>query len=224
MCKILAALVLVFSTILDANSLSVVPFIHSFDPKDSKEKTFQYYIENKTADFLAFEISVFRRNLDKQGRDILVKDKKSFMLMPSQIIIPPNSCRNVKVKWRGNEEFRKNPTKEQAFRVVMSQFPVDLNKKKEKKQAAIQVVYEIKCSLYATPKNARPDLKVAYENAKVIAFKNDGNKRAVLKESNLIIQDKRLSNKINPTDLDTVVMPGDVREYVKIPTKRIANR
>ena len=224
MCKILATLVLVFSTILDANPLSVVPFVHSFDPRDYNEKTFQYYIENKTNDFLAFEITVFRRKLDKHGRDILERDKKSFMFTPSQIIIPPHSCRNVKVKWRGNKEFMENPTKEQAFRVVMSQFPVDLNKKKKKKQTAIQVVYEIKCSLYATPKGAKPDLKVAYENAKVIAFKNDGMRRAVLKESNLIIQDKELSNKINPNDLDTVIMPGDVREYVKVSAKRTAYR
>ena len=225
MCKILAILVLVFSTILNGDALTVVPFVHSFDPKDANEKTFQYYIENKTSDFLAFEVTIFRRKLDKQGRDILEKDKKSFMLMPSQIIIPPHACRNVKVKWRGNEEFRKNPHKEQAFRVVMSQFPVNLNKKKKKKQASIQVVYEIKCSLYATPKNSKPDLKIAYENSKIIAFKNDGTKRAVLKESDLIIQDTKIAEKIDTNDLNTIVMPGDIREYKKkTPVKRSADR
>ena len=146
------------------------------------------------------------------------------MLMPSQIIIPPHSCRNVKVKWRGNDEFKQNPNKEQAFRVVMSQFPVDLSKKKKKDQAAIQVVYEIKCSLYATPKGAKPDLKVAYENAKVIAFKNDGTKRAVLKKADLIVQDKKIVDKISPNDLDTVIMPGDVREYNKVQAKRTSDR
>ncbi len=224
MCKILAVLILVFSVIFNTDALTVVPFIHSFDPKDNNEKIFQYYIENKTRDFLAFEIKIFRRKLDKHGKDILEKDKKSFMLMPSQIIIPPHSCRNVKVRWRGNEEFKKNPNKEQAFRVVMSQFPVNLNKKKKKGHAAIQVVYEIKCSLYATPKNAKSDLKIAYENAKVIAFKNDGTKRAVLRKADLIIQDKKIANKINPNDLDTVVMPGDVREYHKVQAKKIADR
>lgn len=225
MCKILSILVLVFSTIFSADALTVVPFVHSFDPKDNNEKTFQYYVENKTGDFLAFEVTVYRRKQDKQGQDILKKDKKSFMLMPSQIIIPPRSARNVKVKWLGNAEFKKNPHQEQAFRVVMSQFPVNLNKKKEKKRAAIQVIYEIKCSLYATPKNAKPDLKIAYENAKIIAFKNDGNKRAVLKKADLIIQDKAIANMLDPNDLDTVVMPGDVREYVKkAPAKGIADR
>ncbi len=223
MCKILAMVVLVFTTVLNIDALTVVPFVHSFDPKDAKEKTFQYYIENKTEDFLAFEVKVFRRKLDKQGMDILEKDEKSFMLFPSRVIIPPHVSRNVKVKWRGNEEFRKNPNKEQAFRVVMSQFPVNLNKKK-KKQAAIQVVYEIKCSLYATPKNAKPDLKIENENEKIIVFRNDGTKRAILRESNLIVQDKKIADKISPNDLDTVVMPGDIRQYTKVQAKRVSDR
>ena len=69
MCKILSVLLVIFSTVLNAEALTVVPFVHSFDPEDKNEKTFQYYVENKTDDFLAFEISVFRRKLDKNGKD-----------------------------------------------------------------------------------------------------------------------------------------------------------
>ena len=215
MCKILSIFAVIITTFFNTEALTVVPFVHSFDPKDNDEKTFQYYIGNKTSDFLAFEISVFRRKLDKKGNDILAKDKKSFMLMPSQIIIPPHSQRSIKVKWRGNEEFRLNPNKEQAFRVVMTQFPVNLNKKKERKQASIQVVYEIKASLYATPKDAKPDLKLAYENAKIIALRNDGNRRAELKRSNLMIQGKKIADLVSPDEVETVIMPGTVREYTK---------
>ncbi len=215
MCKILSIFAIIIVMFFNAEALTVVPFVHSFDPKDNNENTFQYYIGNKTGDFLAFEISVFRRKLDKKGNDILKRDKESFLLMPSQIIIPPHSQRSIKVKWKGNEEFKKNPNKEQAFRVVMSQFPVNLNKKKEKKQASIQVVYEIKASLYATPKDAKPDLKLAYENAKIIALKNDGNRRAEIRRSNLIIHDKKITDLIRPDEIETVVMPGDVREYTK---------
>jgi P pilus assembly chaperone PapD len=215
MCKILLIFTTIITTFFNIEALTVVPFVHSFDPKDDNEKTFQYYVGNKTGDFLAFEISVFRRKLDKRGNDILVRDKKSFMLMPSQIIIPPHSQRSIKVKWRGNEEFKQNPQKEQAFRVVMTQFPVNLNKKKEKKQASIQVIYEIKASLYATPKDAKPDLKLAYENAKIIALKNDGNRRAELKRSNLIIHDKKITDLVKPDEIETVVMPGTIREYTK---------
>lgn len=216
MCKILSVLLVIFSTVLNAEALTVVPFVHSFDPEDKNEKTFQYYVENKTDDFLAFEISVFRRKLDKNGKDILEKDTESFLLRPSQIIIPPRSYRNVKVKWKGNEEFKKNPNKEQAFRVVMSQFPVNLNKKKEKnQQAAIQVVYEIKASLYATPKTAKPDLKVVSENTKSIILRNDGNKRAELRKSNLVIHDKKITDLIKPDDVDTVIMANSIRIYEK---------
>lgn len=216
MCKILSILAVIFSVVLSAEALTVVPFVHSFDPEDKNEKTFQYYVENKTGDFLAFEISVFRRKLDKKGNDILEKDTESFLLRPSQIIIPPRSYRNVKVKWRGNEEFKKNPEKEQAFRVVMSQFPVNLKKKKEKnQQASIQVVYEIKASLYATPKTAKPNLKIVSEDAKVIVLRNDGNRRAELKRSDLVIRDKKVTDLINPNDVDTVIMADSTRVYEK---------
>lgn len=213
----------------NACALTVVPFVHSFDPEDNNEKTFQYYVENKTDDFLAFEITVSRRKLDKKGHDILEKDKDSFTVIPSQIIIPPHKQQSIKVKWEGNDEFYKNPNKEQAFRVVMSQFPVDLNKKKEKRQASIQVVYEIRCSLYATPKNAKPDLKIAYEDAKIIALKNSGNRRAELRKSTLVIRDKKVTDLVNPEEIETVIMPGDIREYNKkkasdVPAKRSAER
>lgn len=216
MYKILSILAVIFLAMLNAEALTVVPFVHSFDPEDKNEKTFQYYVENKTDDFLAFEISIFRRSLDKKGNDILEKDTESFMLRPSQIIIPPRSYRNVKVKWKGNDEFKKNPEKEQAFRVVMSQFPVNLKKKKEKcQQASIQVVYEIKASLYATPKTAKPDLKIVSEDAKIIVLRNDGNRRAELKKSNLVIRDKKITELVKPDDVNTVIMANSTRIYKK---------
>ena len=215
MCKILLIFAIMFSTVLNTGALTVVPFVHSFDPQNNNEKSFQYYVENKTDDFLAFEISVFRRKLDKKGKDILERDTNSFLVRPSQIIIPPHTYRNIKVKWKGNDEFAKNPNKEQAFRVVMSQFPIDLNKKREKNQAAIQVVYEIKASLYATPKDAKPDLKIVSENANVIVLKNDGNRRAELKKSDLVIRDKKITELIKPDEVDTVIMAKSIREYRK---------
>ena len=213
--KILFVFVSVFSAVLNTEALTVVPFIHSFDPQNNNEKSFQYYVENKTDDFLAFEISVFRRKLDKKGNDMLERDTDSFLVRPSQIIIPPHTYRNVKVKWRGNDEFKKNPNKEQAFRVMMSQFPVNLNKKEEKNQTTIQVVYEIKASLYATPKNAKPDLKIVSENTKAIVLKNDGNRRAELKKSNLVIRGKKITELVKPDDVDTVIMAKSSREYRK---------
>lgn len=215
MYKILSIFTIIIVMFFNTCALTIVPFVHSFDPKDNNKKTFQYCIENKTEDSLAFEITVFRRKLDKKGHDILEKDKDSFKLIPSQIIIPPHKQQSIKVKWKGNDEFYKNPNKEQAFRVVMSQFPVNLNKKKDKRQASIQVVYEIRCSLYATPKDAKPDLKVAYENAKIIALKNDGNRRAELRKSTLVIRNKKVTDLVKPEEIETVIMPGDIREYNK---------
>jgi len=225
MCKILSVLLIIFSSVLNAGALTVVPFVHSFDPEDKNEKTFQYYVENKTDNFLAFEISVFRRKLDRKGNDILERDTESFLVRPSQIIIPPRSYRNVKVKWKGNKEFEKNPGKEQAFRVVMTQFPVNLSRKKEKEQqASIQVVYVIKTSLYATPKTAKSDLKIVSKEGNVIVLKNEGNRRAELRRSNLMIDNEKITDLVESSDVDTVVMAGDIREYTKKKKTKLMKR
>lgn len=213
MYKILIALLVFFS--FKVSSLSVVPFVHSFDPQDRNESTFQYYIENKTDDYLAFELKVFRRSLDKSGNDILTRDKETFDLMPSQIIIPPNKTRNIKVKWKGNDEYIKNPNLEQAFRVVMTQFPVHLKEKVEKSKTKVEIVYEIKTSLYATPKGARSNVKIVSENSKVIVLKNEGTRRAELSNLDFKIGNKKISELLRAEDVGTVIMPNGVRMYNK---------
>lgn len=203
-------------SIFKADTLNVSPFVHSFDPEDKNERTFQYYISNTTSDFLAFEISVYKRDVNVHGKDILTKDKTSFKLRPSQIIIPPNSYRNIKVKWIGNEDFRKNPKNEQAFRVVMSQFPIDLGKKITKKNAQINVLYKIQTTLYVTPKNAKSDLKLISSDSNVIVLKNFGTKRAIVSQTNLLDGNKPILDLIKKADLETVVLPGHTRIYRKI--------
>lgn len=213
MYKILSLLlgVLVF----DVESLAVSPFIHSFDPQDKNESTFQYYVENKTNDYLAFEIKVYRRSLDERGNDILTRDTKSFVLVPSQIIIPPNNTRNIKVKWKGNKEYEDNPNREQAFRVVMTQFPVNLRKKVRKMKTRVEVIYKIKTSLYATPKGSKAKLKIVSENAKVIVLKNEGNRRAEISSSDLKVANKKLTEIIRENEIRTVIMPNGIRIYNK---------
>ena len=218
--NLLLMLLFLSSVCLDISALQIVPFIHSFDPDDKNENTFQYYIENKTDGYMAFELSVFRRYQDKNGKDILKKDTKSFRLMPSQIIIPPNSQRSVKVKWIGNKDYKGNPNIEQAFRVSMTQFPINLNKKRTRiKGASLEVVYEIKTSLYASPKNAKPDLRVAEQNSHTIALRNDGSKRAEVQYCDLSINGKKITSLIRSDEINTVVMPGNTRIFHRIEEK-----
>ena len=223
--NLLLVLPFLLCAFLDSAALRVVPFIHSFNPEDKNENTFQYYIENKTDGYMAFELSVYRRYQDKNGKDILKKDTKSFRLLPSQIIIPPHSQRSVKVKWMGNEEYKQNPNMEQAFRVRMTQFPIDLNKKKSRnKGASLEIVYEIGTSLYVTPKNAKADLKIAEQDSSRIVLRNDGNKRAEIQYCDLSVNGKKVTSLIRSDEVNTVVIAGNERIFHKIAAEKSSKK
>lgn len=208
---------------LNVLALRVVPFIHSFDPENRNENTFQYYIENKTEGYMAFELSVYRRYQNKNGEDTLKKDTESFRLSPSQIIIPPHTQRSVKVKWIGNKEFKENPNMEQAFRVSMTQFPINLGQKRSRNKGAnLEITYEIKTSLYATPKNAKADLKIADRSANTIVLRNDGNKRAEIQYCDLTVDGKKVTSLIRADEVNSVVMPGIARIFHKGTPKTVS--
>ena len=210
--RILAVLVGLWS--LDVSALKVVPFVHSFNPEDRNESSFQYYIENSTDDYMAFEISIFKRRLDRNGQDILEKDDESFTIYPRQIIIPPHSHRSVKVQWKGNKEFTANPNLEQAFRVRMEQFPINKDQKKApRKTANIQVTYEIKASLYATPKDAKEHLTIVKSDSKTIVIRNSGTKRGEPITSNLNVNGTKIVDLISQDESHSVVMPHSERVY-----------
>lgn len=212
MCKILVTLLSLL--LFEVSALKVVPFVHSFDPQDRNESSFQYYIENGTNDYMAFEISILKRKLDRNGQDILTRDDESFTIYPRQIIIPPHSHRSVKVQWKGNKEFTANPNLEQAFRVRMEQFPINKDQKKApRKTANIQVTYEIKASLYATPKDAKEHLTIVKSDSKTIVIKNDGNKRGEPISSDLRMDGTKIVDLISQDESHSVVMPHSERVY-----------
>ena len=200
----------------DVSALKVVPFVYSFNPEDRNQYSFQYYIENKTDDYMAFEISIFRRKVDRNGDDILEKDEHSFRINPKQVIIPPHMQCSIRMCWNGNAEFFTNPGVEQAYRVCMNQFPIPASKESQKvsrRNANIKVTYQIKASLYATPGKAKENLKVMKADSNTIIIKNNGTKRGELRYSNLTLNGRKVVDLIDPNEIHSVVMPNSERIY-----------
>lgn len=215
--------------------MSVIPFIHNFDPDEKEEQTTQYYIGNDTDDFMAFMLSIHRRYQKNDGSDRLEKDENSFIVMPSQIIIPPHSKRIVKVKWIGNDEYKNNPKIEQAYRLCIDQFPikVKLEKKKsnddkeqivmkmpkEKRKkgiAQIQVSYKIWTSLYATPKDSSSDMVVERSDAQSITIRNNGTRHGELRQIKDVMCDgKPIKEWFDDAGLEKVVLAGSSRKFPK---------
>lgn len=227
--KVLFGFILCFYNL---QSMQITPFVHSFVP--GKEDVTEYEIANNGDEHLAFSIDISRRrpgvpdseNLNGECED------ESFALYPSQIIIPPKSSRRVKAKWLGNEEFKKYPNMEQAYKVCFRQFPIDLFKKKKKNtKASIEIRINVVALLYMTPAGAKACLEVVSLN-KVgsyykLKLKNTGTKRAILNKCDDVhvqIDGKifALLSVLSKQDLEKVVFAGEQREF-EIPTSVVAS-
>ena len=251
--KLLFCLLCGVASFTDISALKVVPFVSDFDPTDDqkdddqlyveKKKEFTYTVTNKMNETIAFEITVFRRYVDKDGKEKLVKDDDSFLVFPSQLIIAPQASRTIKLRWIGNEDFKKNPHKEQAFRVSINQFHINLNpfQKKKKRGTAMQIGFNVQTSLYMTPGKSRceptiTNINVLPNGIARITIKNNGNRRAPY---GWIRNEVKIGNFAGPfykllsdADRQGSLQPGQVHEFVisnfnnvaKEETKRNATR
>jgi fimbrial chaperone protein len=212
--------------LVELSALEIMPFIHSFDP-ETKESAFQYYVTNKGNSLLAFEISVFIRT-QENGVDILTKDDDSFAVFPSQIIIPPHTKRTVKVRWLGNENYKRNKNMEQAFRVCFDQFPINMTPKKQPREqsrgASIVISLKIMSSLYMTPEGAAEKLELVSisKDGSVMTVRNVGTKRASINKMTIKIKGIYLKDLLGKGGRDTVILAGATREFkiAAIPWKR----
>ncbi len=233
--KIITILSLIGFYFSNTYSLSIIPMSTSIIP--GEKNSFQYRIENKSDDLMAFELSLWIRDQDKNGNDILIKVNKlaknenpkaeeikfkdlakdlstSLIIYPQQIIIPPHTQRSVKVQYLG-----KAPEKEIALRVQMSQFPINLAKKAPKdnaQTATINIRYEIWASLYITPKEAKPNVKLEYSaNENYITLHNEGNAHAEIFNLALMDNGTLIRDMIDPSEAQTVILAGNTRIYHK---------
>lgn len=220
--RLIFALNLMFFLVCNVSGLEVVPFVHSYDPVNEGD-TFQLYIKNKTNDLIAFEIYIQSRKQNADGSDELARDDDSFAVFPSQIIIPPNSNRIVKVKWLGNDAFTKNKALEQAFRVRLDQYPVNLEAKKllsdvaGKTTSSIDIRLSIGTSLYISPKGSKSLLKVVGSTATTITIKNEGTRRTSIAEyrEKVAVNGQDLKDIVRKEDLDAVILAGSTRIFKK---------
>ncbi len=204
-------------------AMKIVPFVHSFAPVKG-ESTIQYFLTNNSSEKMAFEVLIFKRKQNIKGEDVLEKDDESFVVFPSQVIIPGNSSRSIKVKWVGNKEFEKNPQKEQAFRVSFEQFHIDFKNKRQKiKGASLEIKLRMLASLYMTPKGAAPNLKIVSVTKKtneiyVIRVKNEGNSRISTNAmTNTVVvfgKERQFKDVISKNDINSVVMPQSESEFI----------
>ncbi|MDR0406877.1 MAG: fimbria/pilus periplasmic chaperone [Holosporales bacterium] len=203
----------------EVSAMGVIPFVHSFNPGKGNV---QYSLTNSNSEPIAFEVRIFKRKHNMKGEDILEKDTNSFTVFPSQVIVPGNSSRNVKVKWIGNKDFQNNSNQEQAFRVAFEQFHISLDKKKPKNGATLDIRLRVLASLYMTPAGAQERFKVVSVkengNGYSIRVKNEGTAHGSTDklDADVSVFGKKyaLKNILRKEDQGTVILAGGEREYV----------
>lgn len=168
---------------------------------DEKQNSTLFYLENDSDKAIAVETSLLKREMNQDGVESNTKIEGEMTLYPTQLIIPPNEKRSVKVTWLGKEKL----AKELAYRLVAEQLPIDMEKEKKKK-GSIKVLLRYVAALYITDDSFEPNIEVEkiIVTKKDVGFliKNNGKKHQLLSNLNLKISgEKKKELKLLAEDL-----------------------
>lgn len=169
-----------FSFFISFNSYAFKfsPMSTSIGVKGTKNSAL-FYLENDSEQPIAVTASLLKRQMNAEGVETNEKVGDELLIYPSQLIIPPNEKRSVKVTWVGKAV----PTAELSYRLVAEQLPIELDKNKKQK-ASIKVLLRYVAALYVEAEDYSSDvsLKKMDVSDKNISFvmENKGKKHQVL--------------------------------------------
>jgi fimbrial chaperone protein len=180
-----------FSFFISLNSYAFKfsPMSTSIGVKANKNSVL-FYLENDSEQAIAVSASLVKRELNAEGVETNQKIGDELTLYPSQLIIPPNEKRSVKVTWIG----KTIPTVEAAYRLVAEQLPIELDKNKNKK-ASIKVLLRYVAALYVEPEDFSSDVSVKQmqlgEKDVSFTLSNAGKKHQILSSLTMKISGKK---------------------------------
>jgi fimbrial chaperone protein len=143
-----------------------------------------FYLENDSDQPIAIQASLAKREMTVDGLESNPKAGDELTLYPSQLIIPPNEKRSIKVTWVG----KTLPEKELSYRLIAEQLPIELEKSKKNK-ARIKVLLRYVAALYIAAEDYSSAISIskveADEKNISLTVENKGKKHQVL--SNLTL-------------------------------------
>jgi fimbrial chaperone protein len=204
--------------------LSFNSFAFKFSPMSAtiniknKDHSSLFYLENDSNQPIAIQVSAAVRTMDINGVETNTKILGTELaIFPSQVIIPANEKRSVKITWPGKEGL----DNEIAYRVIAEQLPIDLEKGKNKK-ASIKVLLRYMAALYISNEDLSSDVKLLsmkkVENKLAFEFENSGKKHQVLANLHLKITDEKKKKGIELTPDE---LKGITGENILPQSKRI---
>jgi fimbrial chaperone protein len=157
------------------------PMTMELSPK-GKGKSQIVSVENNSNEAIAIQISMARREMDILGKEKQIEEEDNFLVYPSQLVLNSKEKRSIKVSWLGPAKV----DKEESYRIIVEQLPIDMIKKKDRSNLKILLKYI--GAVYITEKNMKSDIivdSINYnKNTNHLTFKviNKGNKHQILKK------------------------------------------
>lgn len=136
--------ILILSVFYSLNSYAFKfsPMSTTIGVKENTNSTL-FYLENDSDQPIAVTATLLKREMNLEGVESNSKIGEELTIYPSQLIIPANEKRSVKVTWIG----KNLPKTELSYRLVAEQLPIDIEKDKKKK-ASIKVLLRYVAALY----------------------------------------------------------------------------
>ncbi len=114
-------------------------------------------IVNDSENMIAIEASSRVRIYDENGVENLDTLATNLIIVPGQMIIPPNSEQVLNIRWTGGKDIEA----EKAYRLLVEYVSISEDKLKgieqEEKKAGVVINYRIAKSFYVSPKGAKPN-------------------------------------------------------------------
>lgn len=198
---IMKFLFLIFSLFLatKAYGIQMLPMEAEIVPGEGNMAEFT--LKNDSVQPVAMKISVFERRPDSFGNEKYDRNASHLfeIVKPNLILMGKDdprgrNSRKVRVYYKG----KKNITKEQSYRVIVEQLPVDLDRKNRPKNK-VRFLAKFVASLYITPRNAKPNLiiKNVQKTGSIVGFSitNTGNRRNFIENLQIVFEGISSSNK-----------------------------
>jgi P pilus assembly chaperone PapD len=158
--------------------------------------------------------------LGLNGEETTEPAADSFLIYPSQAMIPAGGSQVFRVQWMGEPVVNKS----ESYRLSVSQVPVKLPKEVN----GIQVVMSFGITANVVPQNGKSEILVINaapvkdKDGKRLAsltVKNPGNKHAFLKESSIHLSGGSWSADMTPEEIAQrvgagIVQPGKERRFI----------
>ena len=173
------------------SAFTLEPISRTFRPS-GPESSRVFRVSNPSDRRIAVGLQMLSRELLPDGSEVREPVGGLFSVFPSQMILEPGSRQNVRVRWTGPQRI----DREQSFRLVAEQLPVDFGDQAEQEGGSIKFVFRYLAAVYVTPPGAAPEVTVRIderagepEQGLWVMVENRGTRHTILDSLALTVAD-----------------------------------